>query len=207
MEQYIPDKPGSSYLENVNTQSIYNPCLFNLESFLSNQTSSHGRCRVRTLDFREGIKGVSSQTLVALNDLPSKLQSDDKHDNPLQGRIFIIEDLTKEIVELLGSQLDVDPLFFAMHLHVDQRRRLKYHSPSEATLPTRLLDQNYINMSYHRSVVTDSPHDQKARYLRNTAINRKLVLIPYSNIGLVQHGTSIIRTKPKDSFWTGNSAS
>lgn len=205
MEQYISHKSGSSYLEYVKTQSIYNPCLFNLENFLSNHADSHGRCRVITLDFRQGIQGVSSQTLVDLNDLPSKLQSDNNHESPLQGRIFIIEDLTKEVVELLGSRLDVDPLFFAMHLHVDQRRGLKHHAPSEATLPTRLLDQNYINMSYHRSVMTDSPHDQKARYLRNTAINRKLVLIPSSNLGLVQHCASIIRTKQKYSFWTGRS--
>lgn len=203
MEQHISNKPGSSYLDYVKTQAMYNPCLFNLENFLSNHTNSQGRCCVRTLDFREGIKGVSSQTLVALNDLPSKLQSDDDRHNPLQGRIFIIEDLTKELIELLGSKLDVEPLFFAMHLHVDQRRGLEHHVPSEATLPTRLLDQNYINMSYHRSVATNSPHNQKARYLRDTAINRKLVLIPHSNLGLVQHCASIIRTKQKRRFWIG----
>lgn len=191
------------YRDYVKTQSIYNPCLFNLVDFLSNHAYSHRRCRVTALDFREGIKGLSSQISVALNDLPSKLQGDDDLDNPLQGRIFIIEDLTEDVVELFGSELDIDPLFFAMHLHVDEKRELSHHTPSEATLPTRLLDRNYINMFYHRSVVTDDTHKQWARYLRNTVINRKLVLLPSTNLGLIQHCASVIRTKQKHSFWIG----
>jgi hypothetical protein len=38
-----------------------------------------------------------------------------KKNHPL-GRILVIEDLTREVVEVLGSS-NIDPLFFASHIH------------------------------------------------------------------------------------------
>ena len=38
-------------------------------------------------------------------------------EEPPLGRILVIEDLTREVVEVLGSSLNIDPLFFASHIH------------------------------------------------------------------------------------------
>ena len=205
MECALPGKPKAPtrlYSDYVKAQSSCNPCLLNLECFLSNHAPGHRSCRIVALDFR-GVKGLCTRSNVALHDLPSKLRGNDELGNSLQGRIFIIEDLTKDIVELLGLELDIDPLFFAMHLHVSQKRGLKHQPPSEATLPSRLLKQNYININYHRSVTSDCTHKRWSRYTRDTVISRKLVFLPSTNIGLAQHCTSVFRTRQKDSFWIG----
>ena len=206
MECALPGKPKAStrlYSDYVKAQSSRNPCLLNLECFLSKHAAGHRSCRIVALDFREGVKGLCARSNVALHDLPSKLRGNDDLGNSLQGRIFIIEDLTEDVVELLGLELDIDPLFFAMHLHVSQKEGLKHQPPSEVTLPSRLLNQNYININYHRSVTSDCTHKRWSRYMRDTVISRNLVFLPSTNVGLAQHCTSVFRTRQKDSFWIG----
>lgn len=108
------------------------------------------------------------EPFVTLKNLSSKPQRDDDFENHLQGLLFIVEDLTSDIVELMDSELNIDPVFFAMHLHVNEKNKLSHQTPSEATLLTRFWDQNYFNTSYHRSAVTDGTHTRWARYWRNT---------------------------------------
>lgn len=198
-----PKAPTRLYSDYVKGQSSCNPCLLNLERFLSTHAASHRSCHIVALDFREGVKGLCARSNVALHDLPSKIRGDDELGKSLQGRIFIIEDLTKDIIELLGLELDIDPLFFAMHLHAYNREGLHHQPPSEATLPSRLLKQNYININYHRSVTTDCTHKRWSRYIRDTVISRKVVFLPSTNIGLAQHCASVIRVRQKEGFWIG----
>ena len=195
--------PQKSYQKYVRAQSTYNPCLRNLELFLSSHATSQSKCRVVALDFREGIKGLSARTKVKLQDLSSKLQDDGDLRHPLQGRILIIEDLSKDIVELLGSELDIDPLFFSMHLHRSQAKEQKGQSSSEAILPSRIMKKEYINISYHRSVTTDHIYDVRRRYMRDTVVGRKIVFLAGTNIGLAQHCASVLLKKQNSSFWIG----
>jgi hypothetical protein len=111
---------AQSYGDYVKAQALCNPCLLNLDKFLSSQAISRRSCRVTALDFRAEVEGLFSQTNVALHDLPSKLRTDGEAQSSLQGRIFIIEDLTKDIVELFGFEFSIDPLFFALHVGVSQ---------------------------------------------------------------------------------------
>ena len=192
-----------SYSYYVKAQSVCNPCLLNLDNFLTIPTAGHGCCRIVALDFRRDVQVPFLRTKIPQDDLPTKLRSDGDLINPLQGRIFIIEDLTKDLIELLGSELEIDPLFFAMHLHASQKVGLSRQTPNEATLPSRLLSQDYINISYHRSVATDNVHNKWSRYVRNTVINRKLVFLPSTKIGLAQHCASVVKIEGKRSFWIG----
>lgn len=121
----------------------------------------------------------------------------------LLGKIFVIEDLTKDVIELLGTELDIDPLFFAMHLHTPHRTGMRHQTPDEATLPSRLPSQGFTNISYHRSVTSEQVYPLGGRLLRDTVIDRKLVFLRSTTIGLAQHCASVIRTNGRAGFWIG----
>ena len=191
-----------------------NPSLNNLYEFLS-EPKPQSLHRICSLDFhsedlvlrdvdvnqlaaeigKEPIEPDSSNSRYKFEDNDSK--------KSLQGRIVIIEDLSKDIVELLGTTLDIDPLFFALHLHTIHRTSSRHQTPDEATLPSRLSSQNFINISYHRIVTSDSNVPYGGKFLRDTAINRKMVFLRSTNIGLSQHCASIIRVKKRKKPWLG----
>ncbi|KAH0559527.1 hypothetical protein GP486_003956 [Trichoglossum hirsutum] len=50
--------------------------------------------------------------------LTQMLQSPYESSGDLLGRMLIVEDLTADVIELLGSSLEIDPLFFATHLRL-----------------------------------------------------------------------------------------
>lgn len=121
------------------------------------------------------------------------------------GRMLIIEDLTKEIVELLDYELDIDPLFFAMHLHTAQKNGKYRQSPGTVTLPSRILSKDFININinYHRAISFDKVTPSGIRLLRDSVIDRKVVVLPSTTIGLAQHCASILRVKQKNGAWIG----
>lgn len=196
-----------SYKSHVKTLCSNNPCLQNLASFLADpHTPAHG-CRVAALDFTEGAPSPSIRADVKVRHLSQELHDDIQvHGNAkLQGRILVIEDLTAEVIELLGATLDIDPLFFSMHLHVVSRTGMRHQTPDQATLPSRLSAQNFTNMSYHRAFTYDNVSVDGGRLQRDTIIDRKLIFLPSTTIGLVQHCISVIRinsNKMRD-FWLG----
>jgi len=201
------------YQAHVKAQCSLNPSLLNLFQFLSNPKPDRHECQIVALDFQEGFERPVSKSINSTNLLYSQLQDrtfgepNDKErkyhkDHLLQGRIIIIEDLTKEIVEILGSDLDIDPLFFALHLHTAQKEGMSRQSPESATLPSRLISKNYININYHRAITFDTA-SPSWRLLRDTIVDRKVVVLPSTTIGLAQHCASIIYTKKKTRFWIG----
>ncbi|KAF2122984.1 hypothetical protein BDV96DRAFT_639535 [Lophiotrema nucula] len=168
------------------------------------------------MDFRVGMNEPTIRTdidTIQLNEEiceePASPENCTKHyhekvgssDEALEGRILIIEDLTKEVVELLGTVLDIDPLFFALHLHTVQRTGSRHQTPDEATLPSRLSSQDFVNISYHRAVISDTPVPSKGRFKRDTTIDRKLVFLRSTRIGLAQHCASVIRVKTRKGRW------
>lgn len=198
---------SSSYQDYVKALCSRNPSLQNLNSFLADPYAATDVCRVASLDFRDGIQ---------YPDVRSELFSDHLHrefdevvqlqdTKKLLGRILIIEDLTKDVVEFLGSNFGIDPLFFAMHLHVVSRSGMRHQTPDQATLPSRLVSRNFANMAYHRAISRSVTSVEGGRLQRDTAIDRKLIFLPSTNIGLVQHCMSVIRIDPhiSRSFWLG----
>ncbi|KAF2792117.1 hypothetical protein K505DRAFT_376286 [Melanomma pulvis-pyrius CBS 109.77] len=200
-----------SYTDYVKALCLRNPCLLNLFGFLSYPRGRQNACHVAALDFRENIDHPITRLIADIDYLPDELHDtpapakckEDKlyHDHPLQGRILIIEDLTKDVVELLGSTLEIDPLFFAMHLHTIHRTGMRQQTPDEAILPSRLLDQNYMNFSYHRPITCDALAPFGGRLMRDTAIDRKLVFLRSTTIGLAQHCASVIKFELNNGFW------
>ncbi|OCK76808.1 hypothetical protein K432DRAFT_259540, partial [Lepidopterella palustris CBS 459.81] len=119
-------------------------------------------------------------------------------------QILIVEDLSKELIDILGSSLDVDPLFFASHVNASWKE-LETQTPDLATLPSRTTASNYINVHYHRTISFDKVSPPRKRLRRVGNIDRKVMAIPSVKnkwIGLAQHCVSILRTT-RDTHWIG----
>lgn len=197
-----------SYSEYVKALCSRNPSLLNLYNFLSYPRARQHGSRVTALDFRAGLEHPVTRAIADIDFLPAELHNKastelEEGKYRLQGRILIIEDLTKDVVELLGSTLEIDPLFFAMHLHTNHRTGMRQQTPDEATLPSRIINQNYMNFSYHRSITCDSVDPFGGRLLRDTSIDRKLVFLRSTTIGLAQHCASVMKILLNNGFWLG----
>jgi len=182
-----------------------NPSLLTLKTFLSDPKARHYGCRMAALDFREGFSRPSMRHVVdgdcLSKELLGKLERGNEGGHPLQGRILVIEDMTVGILELLGAELDIDPLFFAMHLHTVHRTGMRHQMPDEATLPSRLRSSDYINISYHRPVTCDNVDGSGGKWIRDAAVDRKVVLLRSTTIALASHCASVIKVKHSNGFW------
>jgi hypothetical protein len=196
-----------SYRSYVKALCLRNPSLKNLDRFMSDPNGSSYGCSVAALDFLDGVCHPKVRSKVDVAKLNQEFHENKQLRSApkLQGRILLIEDLTRDVVEMLGLALDIDPLFFAMHLHVISRAGIRHQTPDQATLPSRFTSQNFINTSYHRAITCGAVSVDGGRFKRDTVIDRKLIFLPSTTIGLVQHCVSIIRAKPHKmrSFWLG----
>lgn len=199
-----------TYTDYVQELCSRNPSLRTLHSFLINPNArSHG-CQATALDFRHDTFTPKARPIYDMDQLIYEIRLKTSSsvgkeypgaDCQFHGRILIIEDLTAEIIQLLGSELDLDPLFLATHLHTVHRTGMRHQTPDDATLPSRLRGRDYLNVSYHQPVSSDVPYPSGSRFSLDTAIDRKLVFLRATNIGLVQHRVSIIKLRQNSSFW------
>jgi len=205
-------KSSPTYTNYLRVLCSRNPSLQTLYYFLSNPKARANGCRVTALDFRDGIVSPTLRRNLYVDCLSQELRRgrqssvEDRlmsESHALQGRILIIEDLTAGVLEMLGSELDIDPLFLAMHLHTVQRTGMRHQPPDEATLPSRFEGRDYINISYHRPMTSGDVYPLGARLIRDTAVDRKLVFLRSTNIGLAQHHASILKVHTSEDFWIG----
>jgi len=189
------------YVSFVAAQTRPTPCLEQLSRFLSHDISMRYSCRIACLEFSVA-SGTPSHKSLNMNDLASLLHNESKGSNSLQGRILIVEDLTKDIVELLGSTLNVDPFFFASHIDVFQPS-IATSRPYMATLPSVASTQNSLTLHYHRVLQFDCP-TRKRTLLQATNVPRKVKMLPSTqgvSVGLARHCCSILKTVGKDGLW------
>lgn len=211
-----------SYFSYVKAQARRNPSLSNLVDFLSLYRRpgwpAKKACRILSLEFHENTLRPETQP-ISLENLHFWLrQAGTEHNDSvgedgesrgksLLGRLLIIEDLSPALIEELGSFLDIDPLFFASHLHApsfDTGTQL----PDAATLPSRNKPQRFANIHYHRTIVFDQDHIPSGTLIRDTNIPRKVAVLPRiknSRIGLAQQCTSIYKAERPGIFWIGMS--
>lgn len=121
------------------------------------------------------------------------------------GRLLIVEDLTKDVIEVLGSSLDIDPLFFASQIYgpnVD----ITSSKPSMATLPSKAMSRNFLSLQYQRSFEFENCPVAPGKMSRDSNVPRKVVMLPPTknvHIGLAQHGCSVLLTKARGNGWLG----
>ena len=192
---------AQSYSSYVVAQSKRNPCLQNLCQFISGDCREYD-CKIVSLEFFAQDEKPRRTDLDPL-ELEALLNTDVYG---CQGRLIIVEDLSTAIIETLGSYLDIDPLFFASHVHgptVD----IASSKPSIAILPSKALTQNFLSVQYQRTVDFGACSPAPRKMLRNSNVPRKIVLLPpikNRSIGLEQQSCSILLSTTKSKPWLGN---
>ncbi|PYI06018.1 hypothetical protein BO78DRAFT_419126 [Aspergillus sclerotiicarbonarius CBS 121057] len=173
-----------------------------LGRFLDDPLADQNACRMGVLEFApdnsapayrdldpQGLHSILSDGTTPKESLP-------------YGRIVIIEDLSREIVEMLGSLLHIDPLFFASHIG---HSRASGDSITASTLKPRR--QSFITNHYYRAVTLQGLQESSAQYFRDTNINREIVLLPPAQDGtcnaLLQHSCSIFVEHDRTGGWLG----
>ena len=201
-----------TYKDYVEALCHRNPSLLTLSNFLKDPRARLHGSRIAALDFHSGIHKPTPRRVpdvdCLFHELHGKAGSSldpnlESYGQALQGRLLVLEDLTVSVIELLGSELDIDPLFFAMHLHTLHRTGTQHQIPDEAALPSRLRSKNYINISYQRPVICEGPSTSSGKWVRNSAVDRKLVLLRSTTIALAAHVASVITIRRNSGIWIG----
>lgn len=115
-----------------------------------------------------------------------------------------MEDLTPDIVELLGHSLQINPLLFAAHLHASRSERTA-DQPDVRILPSRYRELDFLSTMYHRAL-TLYVNDGSSKLLCDSNVRRKGGTWPISERvsgGLVQRCFSAILNDKKDVVWIG----
>ncbi|CZR51307.1 uncharacterized protein PAC_01182 [Phialocephala subalpina] len=187
-----------SYSDYIFAQSKRNPCLRNLCQFIANDNARNA-CRIVSLEFHA--KDAKPRRVdLELSELDAIMKKDA---GDCQGRLIIVEDLSKAIIESLGSSLDLDPLFFASHIH-GPRVDVTSSKPSLAILPSKVINQNFLSLQYQRSMDFGLCPMAPRKMSRNSNVPRKVVLLPPlkdTYIGLEQQSCSILLSSTKSKSW------
>lgn len=191
-----------SYRSFVAAKSQRRSRLQNLSNFLDEDTACQHACRIDCVEFSGSSRSPNLRSL-HLDQLASILYSNAR-DKDLFGRLLIIEDVAPDLVEMLGSALDINPLFFASHIDTAYNDIRKGRA-STATLPSTIRSQNFLNLHYQRVIEFDNAITRK-RLLRDMNLGRKVKMLPKikgKSFGLVRHCCSMLQTVSKDGLWLG----
>lgn len=98
---------------------------------------------------------------VATAELQSYLENNPQSDAGIHTRLFVVEDLSRDLVEMLGSTYDIDPQFFSAHID-----DYLFHNTRDpwVELPTLDVDarqQCHFNLQYLRARYFTSEEDFK----------------------------------------------
>src|SRR5438034_1086995 len=136
-----------TYESLVAAQCQQQPYLQNLSKFLTQSSPHRYPGRISCLEFYAD--GLPRHLALGLGDLAKLLQDPDRGSGALLGQILILEDLNRDAIEILGSSLKIDPLFFASHLHTS-RAEQSCRTPAVKTMPSRAKNSEFINIHYQR---------------------------------------------------------
>lgn len=194
-------KPYESYQAYVAARTRRNPCLRNLSKFLISDKSRQKSCQIACLEF-SSLSGVTVHKSLDLGALVSLLGNKTKG---IRGRLLIVEDLSIDVVETLGSALNLDPFFFASHIDVGRVDLLGPKRLCTATLPSKARTQNFLNIPYHRVLEFEHSPPQSTLF-RDMNIVRKVKILPSNkgvSLGLARHCCSILQVVEDNGPWIG----
>ncbi|KAJ3563215.1 hypothetical protein NPX13_g8278 [Xylaria arbuscula] len=198
-----------SYAKFVEVSSARNPCLLALRAFLSRPTANiTQRERIVSLDFSS-----SSESPVQREIIPSALAlelqetlfpGEKNVTQKTPGQILIIENISKESINELGATLNINPIFFASHIH-SVWREVESQSPKFCELPSQTRQRNFSTFSYHQSLLFPDIDERDYRLLCQTNVPRKVAIlsgVKGRRFGLAQRCCSVL-TVPRNTGWLG----
>lgn len=227
MQKRAPQQDIMQPYQNITqSQQFCNPCLNTLVEFLTDPKCRHVESRIAMVDFfTEGricaVVRIDENTLTELlghfqhkqiKDVSTAFSVSSEVDaKPYSAqpsfRAFVVENVSRSIISTLGTQLKVDPLFFASHVHTTWNDS-DTQTPDLAMLPSRANPNRHINIHYHRTVLFGKTASSRVRLLRNGNLDRKVVVLPWSRnkrVGILQHCASVLHV-PGEQYDIGNNS-
>ena len=179
------------------------PNLKLLSDFLQS-TDNLDTGRLTCLDFFEsGL--VSENQHLDINEFSDSMQ---REDGRLQGQMLIVEDLTRDIVEKIGSSLEIDPAFFAYHLYesrseVETLQRLPY------LLPSTVQRKGFVCFKYLQAVSFNTGGGiPPGRLICKSNVRRKVALCTATGCvsgdkytGVVLRKITVLKTAKRCGTW------
>lgn len=92
-----------------------------LSSHESDRQERARRVRVTQVNFQQD-RTPTKEEFRDWNSLREALSTATLPANESDVRIYVVEDLSHDVIELLGSAFDVDPHFFRSHVRTSQRK-------------------------------------------------------------------------------------
>lgn len=194
-----------SYRSYVEAQSAHNPCLRDLNQFIvsgSMEPDQQSQSHIHALEFSH--QSILRNSLVKKADLEPYLRECSAIKEKLCGRVLVVENPSVDVVEILGSGLDINPLFFASHIHAPSPD-ITSQTPQSALLPSQLKALNFVTHHYHKTLSFEGlPSPPPRKLFRDAHYPRKVVLLPPTRgarIGIAQHCCSILQVNARPEQW------
>jgi hypothetical protein len=104
---------------------------------------------------------VESKPLQSTEALKTELETETTGRN-IQLRLYVVEDLSRDVIELLGYHLGIEPDFFREHIvdYAWYNIRDRWRDPSNLNVVSR--KQNWIQIRYVTARYFDKPEDFQA---------------------------------------------
>jgi hypothetical protein len=160
-------------------------------------------CRLACLEFFSTDKIPRLESL-NMEGLAQMLQNPCGKSEHLLGRMLIVEDLNADVIELLGSSLEIDPLFFASHLHAARSEKTA-EQPDVRLLPSTAKHLKFLSTIYHRPL-TFTADSVPTRLLCGANVRRKVSnwrVCPNRSVGSTHRIFSALMSIKEDGTWLG----
>lgn len=99
-------------------------------------------------------------------------------------RVIVVEDLTPEMIDLLGSLFDVPPEYFAEHLHNSGYMDGRYTEPDPDDWITAGMQKDYISLKWYRPVFR--PPDAPSQTMKTQLLNSRMDGVRWTEQRLVR---------------------
>ncbi|GAD98119.1 hypothetical protein PVAR5_6809 [Paecilomyces variotii No. 5] len=143
---------SKSYKDFVRFRQQANPCIAGLSKFFEGSRYPPSSCRIHAANY--GTEGIQRNSAVFKKVDVTELSHILNTPSPGQRRLIIIEDLHPWVAEVLGSRLDIDPVFFANHVVTKYGGiEMMPAPPSAALAPSQIIMQaNCFHLHFQRIV-------------------------------------------------------
>ena len=177
-----------------------------IKKHIPNREQRAQRCRVCVLDFVDETF-TTQATHEDVKRLATTLQETPQCAGRAHDRLVIVEDLSRDVVELLGAQFDIDPLFFLSHIgdYLFHNTRDRWVELPDLDVIAR--QRPHFNLQYLRARYFKTPESfSKAEcesgtfnVLRRLDSDRSRQRL--QNTLLDMEGASVTLTRAKTSLW------
>ena len=172
----------------------------------TNRESRAAKCNVCVLNFDDG-QSVDKAVFDNTADLQAALNLPLQKAEKAPIRLVVVEDLSRDVVELLGSTYDIDPLFFLSHIgdYLFHNTRDRWVELPDLDVDAR--QRSHFNVQYLRARYFKTPEDfdeaeresGSFNVLRRLDSDRSRKRLQNSLLDV--NGASVTLSRSKTSLW------